>query len=221
MQRVHFVRPPQIVGDTIVGPCPELCHMSRDSQERFVLFEFLRGGSPLADVFHDAGELRCRTALIAEQRQRQITPDGRPVFANVALLPRRRRQLALDHARGSLFFAKSVVGMRELHARHAGKFFERIPNDVAHTPIGSQKCAVECDETHADRSLIEERSEARLAIAKRAVRSGAHHDRVTVPQTITLFSAEARSGLRKSRYARRIVTMRIGGSNASPCDAAS
>ncbi len=108
--------------------------------------------------------------LIADERARDLPPDGVPLFVQVALL-----ELAVFHLPGNgLLDVKraSIHIIRVCDAVHGHGFQHRlrVSQHVAHLRIDSQQSPVQVHQADADVGIVEGQAEAFLAFAQRVQR---------------------------------------------------
>jgi len=165
--RAGFVRPDDFARSVIVRPAAEMRGLARKTQQRFALPELIGGTPPLVDIFDDPDELIGSADVVDEQRQREAAPDGRAILMDVALLQRRCGQGSGDHLRGQIFFDRAVIGVGERDAGLVQQLLRGIADDHAQTTVRLNVGAVEGDEAHADRRVIEEHAKTQLTIVQR------------------------------------------------------
>ena len=109
----------------------------------------------VGDVLHLRHEIPSVAVSIANQGHRQLRPDRRPVTAQVALLQLVARDAAAEQLAEELDVGVEVVGMGDVVERPAGQLLGGVAENCAQRRIDVQAVAVQVDEGHADRRILE------------------------------------------------------------------
>ena len=127
------------------------------------------GAAALRDVLDLRDEVERLPGVVAHERDRQQHPALRAVRADVALFHAVAAPLAGDHLTHELEVGLEVVRVRDVLEGQLQQLSGLVPDDLGEGAVDAQEGAVESDQRHADRGLLEGVGEALLGLLERAV----------------------------------------------------
>ena len=127
------------------------------------------GAPALGDVLDLGDEVERLPGFVADERDRQQHPAVLAVGPHVALLHPVAAQLAGDDLAHQLEVGVEVVGVGDVLEGQPEQRPGVVADDLGQRAVDAQEAAVEADQRHADRRLLEGVGEALLGLLERAV----------------------------------------------------
>ena len=124
------------------------------------------GPAALGDVDQLAQEVQRALAVTVHERDVHERVDHRPVGAQIALLDRERAPAPGEQLLDQGAIEAAVVGMAELVELGGAQLLLGAPEHLAQRAVQAQPAAVEVDERHADRGVVERTAEELLGGAQ-------------------------------------------------------
>ena len=124
---------------------------------------------PLADALDHADEKLRRPVVVAQHGRGELGPDRLAVRAEVALLEAVLLELARDEPPNRLLGVGDVVGVGDRTRPVKRELLARAANRPAVRVVDLHVAALQIEQRHADRRLLERDPEALLARAQRRV----------------------------------------------------
>ncbi len=123
--------------------------------------------APLAEVLHHADEVLRLSLGVAEEAGADLHPDRVAGGVDVALLEPEHGHRPCDEQLHRVARERNVVGMRDPHRAELHEFLARALHRRAVGVVDLHEVALEVEQRHADRGLLERDPEALLALAQR------------------------------------------------------
>ena len=133
-----------------------------EARERVVLglvAQLLLQLAALGEVLDLADEVQRPAVLVGRQRDRQQRPDHAPVGVDVALVHLVGRAPAGEHVVDEREVGVEVVGVREVLERELQQLLLGVADELAQRLVDVEPLALEPDQRHADRRVVERGAE--------------------------------------------------------------